>query len=59
MVTSTYQAPDYHLIYGAIDFYSDKLHLPAEIYRLGAEAYQAEIDHRAYPEAVSISRFLS
>jgi hypothetical protein len=57
MVTSTYQAPDYHLIYGAIDFYSDKLHLPAEIYRLGAEAYQAEIDHRAYPEAVSISRF--
>ena len=57
MVTSTYEAPEYRLIYGAIDLYSDKLHLPAEIYRLGAEAYQAEIDHRAYPEAVSISRF--
>jgi hypothetical protein len=57
MVTPTYQAPEYRHIFGAIDLYSDKLHLPAEIYRLGAEAYQAEIDHRPYPEAVSISRF--
>ena len=57
MVTTTYQTPEYRLIYGDIDLYSDKLHLPAEIYRLGAEAYQAEIDHRPYPEAVSISRF--
>jgi len=57
IVTSTYQEPDYHLISGAIELYWDKLKLPAEIYRLGAEACQAEIDHRLYPESVSISRF--
>jgi len=57
MVTSTYQEPAYRQIYGAIELYSDKLHLPAEVYRLGAEAYQQEIDHRLFPEAVSISGF--
>ena len=48
MVTPTYEEPNYHLIYGPIEMYADKLNLPAEIYRLGAEAYQMDIDHRPY-----------
>lgn len=34
----------YDLIIEGIQFYSDKLNLPPEIYELGAEAYQIEID---------------
>ncbi|MFI5153713.1 MAG: TlpA family protein disulfide reductase [Chitinophagales bacterium] len=53
LVTSTYNDaiyddPNYHIIFGNIKAYSDKLNLPAEIYRLGAEAYQTRID--AFPE---------
>ena len=56
IVTPTYEDPNYHLIYCAIELYSDTLNLPAEIYQLGAEAYQAEIDHRPYPDMADIAR---
>jgi hypothetical protein len=49
MVTPTYEEPPYDLIIIAIGMYSDKISLPAEIYRLGAEAYQMEIDNFALP----------
>ncbi len=48
--TSTYDDPHYHLIWGPVNLYSNKLNLPEEIYQLGAEAYQKRID--AYPESV-------
>ena len=44
LVTPTYEDPPYGLIIADIKWYSDKLNLPAEIYELGAEAYQAIID---------------
>jgi thiol-disulfide isomerase/thioredoxin len=47
LVISTFEDSHYGLIIDNIKWYSDKLSLPAEIYQLGAEAYQAEIDH--YP----------
>ncbi len=50
MVTATYDEPAYGSIYYEIGLDSNKLKLPAEIYGLGAEAYQAEIDHLTYPE---------
>ncbi|HEY4288358.1 MAG TPA: TlpA disulfide reductase family protein [Puia sp.] len=50
MVTPTYEEPNYHLFYGSIGIYSDSLHLPAEIYELGAEAYQLDLDHRPYKD---------
>jgi len=53
MVTATYEEPAYSAIYGAIDSYPDTLNLPSEIYRLGAEAYQADIDIIPYPEIVN------
>jgi thiol-disulfide isomerase/thioredoxin len=56
IVTSTYEDPSAFAINGAIEFYSDKLYLPVEIYQLGAEAYQIEIDQYPYPELVNISR---
>lgn len=56
MVTATYEEPAYSSIYNVIDFYSDKLNLPVEIYRLGAEAYQTDIDHIPYPEIVNIQK---
>ena len=54
MVTPTYEDPAYGSIIGQIDWYSDKLNLSAEIYHLGAEAYQAQIDQIPYPEIVNI-----
>ena len=42
--------PPYHLIWGNISYYEDKLSLPQEIYQLGIEAYLARI--QAYPETV-------
>jgi len=50
IVTPTYEDPPYHLIWGAIEWYSDKLSLSTEIYKLGAETYQKRIN--AYPETV-------
>ena len=56
MVTSTYEDPDYANIFDPIKLFSTKLELPPEIYQLGAEAYQGEIDQVAYPELVNIPR---
>lgn len=57
MVTPTYEAPAFEAIIGAIDSYSDKLNLPAEIYELGAEAYQMRIDQTPYPEIVNMPQY--
>jgi len=56
MVTPTYQEPAYDFIIGAILDDSRKLKIPAEIYRLGAECYQAEIDYAPYPELFDVPR---
>ncbi len=56
IVTPTYEEPVYDIISGAITLYSDKLDLSAEMYRLGAEAYQAEIDNIIYPELVNMPK---
>jgi hypothetical protein len=56
MVTSTYEGPDYANIFGPITVFSKRSELPAEIYQLGAEAYQGEIDQVAYPELVNIPK---
>ena len=56
-MTSTYDEPPYDLIIIAIGAYSDKISLPAEIYQLGAEAYQMEIDHIPYPEIVDTFKY--
>ena len=56
LVTSTYEGPSYYAIISNIIWYSDKLDLPAEIYKLGAEAYQVKIDQIPYPEIVDISK---
>ncbi|OQP61173.1 hypothetical protein A3860_05505 [Niastella vici] len=57
MVTPTYDEPAWSQIRVAVRTYADKLKLPAEIYQLGAEAYQAEIDHIAFPENVDLYKF--
>jgi thiol-disulfide isomerase/thioredoxin len=57
MVTPTYEAPAFEAIIGAIDSYSDKLNLPAEIYELGAEAYQMRIDQTPYQEIVNMPQY--
>ncbi len=57
IVTSTYDEPPYDVIIGNIEWYSDKISLPAEIYQLGAEAYQMEIDHFPYPEIVDAFKY--
>ena len=54
IVTPTYTGPDYLGISESIDWYSDKLKLPSEIYLLGAEALQKYIDHLPYPELINV-----
>jgi thiol-disulfide isomerase/thioredoxin len=56
IVTPTYVEPAYHAIIGAIEWYSDKINLPTKIYRLGAEAHQAEMDQFPYPELLNIPK---
>lgn len=56
LATPAYKEPDYDALIGTINSYSSKLILQAEIYQLGAEAYQAKIEHLPYPEIVNISR---
>jgi thiol-disulfide isomerase/thioredoxin len=54
MVTPSYEGePDFRMIIGAI-MYSDKLILSPEIYQLGAEACEAEINLIPYPEIVDM-----
>ncbi|HSU29555.1 MAG TPA: TlpA disulfide reductase family protein [Chitinophagaceae bacterium] len=45
MVTPVYEDPPYGVIVDAINEYAKKIEFPAEIYELGAAAYQAKIDH--------------
>jgi thiol-disulfide isomerase/thioredoxin len=54
MLTSTYAEPAYDYIIGDIRDDSRKLKIPAEIYHLGAECYQAEIDNTPYPELLDM-----
>ena len=56
IITPTYEEPAYYAIIDAIKWYSDKLKIPVEIYHLGAEAYQAQIDQIPNPEIVNISK---
>lgn len=55
IITPTYEDPAYSFIISAITRYSDQLTIPPGIYRLGAEAYQAEIDNYPYPENIDIA----
>ena len=57
MVTPTYVDPAYNVIIDDIKWYSDKLNLSPEIYKLGAEAYEVKIDQIPYPEIVNISKY--
>ncbi len=57
LTTSAYDDPVYHIIFGQINAFSDKLSLPAEIYELGAEAYQARIN--VYPETADLLNWYS
>jgi len=56
IVKPGYSGLCYDRIIGTIEVYRDKLNLPSEIYELGAEAYQVEIDHIPYPEVVNMAR---
>lgn len=63
IVTPSYDGePLYDIIINQIEWYSDKvwasgkLELTPEIYELGANAYQAEIDHVVYPELTNMSK---
>lgn len=56
LVTPTYQEPAYDAIIGSIEWYLDKLILPAKIYQLGAEAYEIKIAQIPYPEIVNIPK---
>ena len=56
IVTPTYEEPVYSFIARDIEWYSSEIDLPAEIFRLGAEAYQAEIDQITYPELFNIAK---
>jgi thiol-disulfide isomerase/thioredoxin len=56
MATSTYAKPAYHMIIGAIQDDSRKVNSTSEIYRLGAECYQAEIDGIIYPKIVDMAK---
>ena len=52
MATTTYDGPAYSMIIGDIKSESRKVNMTPDIYRLGAECYQAEIDRLIYPEHV-------
>ena len=57
IVTPSYDdEPPYDIIINVIEWYSDKLKFEAEIYELGAEAYQVEIDHMVYPELANMPK---
>jgi len=55
LVTSTYEDPSDLAIWGPIAAWSERLKLPAEIYELGAEAFQVKINQIVYPEIVDIA----
>jgi thiol-disulfide isomerase/thioredoxin len=56
MTTSSYvDEPSYGILIYQIEENSDKLQIPKNIYRLGAECFQALIDKDPYPEFSNIS----
>lgn len=57
MITPTYDDPPLHVFIGLIELYTGKISLPPEIYRLGAQAYQMEIDRFPYPELVDTFKY--
>jgi len=56
MVTATYEAPACNAIIDAIEWNDGKLNLDPEIYQLGAQAYQIQINQIAYPEIVNMHK---
>ena len=56
MTTFTYTYPAWDMIIGDIRGDSRKINIPPEIYHLGAECYQAELDGSPYPELVEMSK---
>jgi len=59
LVTSTYEEPACYAIIGPLEWYSNKLNIPAEIYELGAEAFQVGIDQIPYPGLADLSKLYS
>jgi thiol-disulfide isomerase/thioredoxin len=57
LATSFFNNSLWYFIINDIEWYSDKLNLKAEIYQLGAEAYQAKIDQIPYPEIADMFKF--
>jgi thiol-disulfide isomerase/thioredoxin len=56
MQTSTYEEPPYFIIYDAIHFFSNRLKLSKEIYDLGVQAHQMDIDKFPYPELLNFPK---
>lgn len=56
IMTSTYDEAPYREIISAIKDDLRKITLPPEIYRLGAECYQMEIDRATYPELLDMPK---
>ena len=52
MAATTYDYTACSMIIGDIKNESRKVNMTADIYRLGAECYQAEIDRAPYPELI-------
>jgi thiol-disulfide isomerase/thioredoxin len=59
LVTSTYEDPADFVIYDAIHYFSDRLKLSEEIYKLGAEAHQMHIDKFPYPQLMNLPKHYS
>lgn len=56
LVTPSYEDPACSSIADAVDEYSSRIDLPAEIYRLAAEAHQKDIEQIPYPQLVNMAR---
>jgi thiol-disulfide isomerase/thioredoxin len=54
---SIYEEPSYDEIIMSIRVHSKMSKLPAEIYQIGAEAYQMSIDYIPYPEIADIDKY--
>jgi len=56
LTSLTFRDPGYNAVIDVIDWNSDKLKIPGEIYRLGAEAQQTAIDQWPYPELLNMPK---
>lgn len=59
IVTPGYDSVRADVIINGIELYPDKSNLPSEIYELGAEAYQVEINQIRHPAIVNTPRLYS